>query len=205
VANPVNWVSLLVACGCNTAVAYNWSPVFELEAKPDKFSAGYNELDDFLGQILHESAMLTRVEEGLSYSSAERIAKVWPRRFSGPAAAAAYVRNPQALANFVYGGRMGNTDPDDGWRYRGRGLIQVTGRDNYRELGKLLGVPLEQQPDLLKQPAMALRTAVAWWERNVPDAIMGDIVRVTKRVNGGTVGLGHRKAITAAVVAALKS
>lgn len=86
----------------------------------------------FLAQVGVESGGLARVEENLSYS-AERLMTVWPSRFKTLAAAQAYARNPEALANKVYGGRMGSTQPGDGWRYRGRGLKQLTGRNNYKE------------------------------------------------------------------------
>jgi putative chitinase len=184
----MDWLTILTRCGCSTMVATNWAPVFAAEAGPERFSLRHEELDDFLGNILHESAMLTRTEESLSYS-AGRMMEVWPSRFPTAASAVPFARNPQALANHVYGGRMGNTGPDDGWRYRGRGLIQVTGRTNYRLLAAVLGLPFEEQPDLLKQPAIALRSAVAWWERNVPDGVMREPVRVRRAVNGGTVGL----------------
>jgi len=86
--------------------------------------------------------------ENLTYTSASRIAKVWPSRFANLAEAAPYVRNPKALAIRVYGGRMGNrSGTEDGWTFRGRGLSQITGRDNYARLGKLLGIDLVGDPD----------------------------------------------------------
>lgn len=190
-----DWVRILVACGVRAATAARWAPVFAAEVQPGTFSAGDSEIDDCLGQLLHESGMLERLEEGLSYS-AERMTEVWPSRFPTVAAAQPYARNPEALANKVYAGRLGNTQPGDGYRYRGRGLLQVTGRSNYAALSKVLGVDLVANPDALAQPAMALRASLAWWEGNVPDGVMGDIVKVTRRVNGGTVGLAHRAQLT---------
>ena len=198
----MDWLTILTACGVRPATAERWAPVFEAEIGPNTFSAGDAEIDDFLGQVLHESAMLERVEEGLTYTTAERICPVWPRRFPTAADAQPFVRNPVGLANRVYGGRMGNTDAGDGWKYRGRGLLQVTGRINYAQVGKALGVDLLANPDLLAQPVTALRASIAWWEGNVPDSAMGDIVKVTKRVNGGTVGLQHREKVTRAADAA---
>ena len=193
----MDWLTILIRTGVRPDVATRWAPVFAAEIKPDTFSLGLAEVDDFLGQILHESAMLTRIEENLNYTSAARICAVWPSRFKTTDDAEQFVRNPIGLANRVYGFRMGNEEPGDGWRYRGRGLLQVTGRDNYRALGRVLGMPLEKDPDLLTRPDLALRASVAWWEGNIPDGVVGDIQRVTRRVNGGTVGLEHRAALSA--------
>jgi len=192
----MNWLTFITSLQVGAGTASLWAPVFDQHCKPEAFSLGYDELDDFVGQILHESTMLTRLEESLRYKSAERICAVWPRRFPTMAEATPFVNNPIALANKVYGGRMGNVNPDDGWDFRGRGLIQVTGRDNYAAVSKALGVDLVKEPQLMSKPEIALRSAIAWWEGNVPDHIMGDIVKVTKRVNGGTIGLAHRTEMT---------
>jgi len=89
-----------------------------------------------LATTFHETGgKMQPIEENLNYTSAARIKQVWPSRFPTIASAQPYVRNPQKLANKVYGGRMGNTGPDDGWRYRGRGLPQITGKDNYKKFG----------------------------------------------------------------------
>lgn len=175
-----------------------WAPIFTAQVTPKTFSKGVAELPDFLGQVLHESAMLRRLVENLNYSSAERIAAVWPSRFPAPGDAEAFVRNPEGLANRVYGGRMGNIEPGDGWRYRGRGLIQITGRANYIATGRVVGMPLEKDPDLLADPAVALAASIAWWEGNIPDEVMGNVQKVTRRVNGGTAGMAHRAALTLA-------
>lgn len=197
------WADILARCGVKRATADRWGPVFSAVIKDGSFSAGTAELGDFLGQVLHESGMLERVEEGLNYTSPSRLCAVWPRRFPTPADAAPFVRNPERLANHVYSGRMGNTQPGDGYRFRGRGLLQVTGRDNYTAVGRALGLDLAGKPDLLAQPEHALRASVAWWEGNLPDSIMDNIVKVTRRVNGGTVGIEHRAAVTMAADRAL--
>lgn len=185
----MNWQSILLRCGVRSPTVARWAPVFAAEIDRDTFSMGAAEIPVFLGQILHESAMLTRIEENLNYSTAERICAVWPSRFRTVADAAPYVRNSPGLANKVYGGRMGNMQPNDGWRYRGRGLIQITGRANYAALGAALGLALLDDPDMLLQPAIALRASVAWWEGNVPDLGLADARRTRRAVNGGTVGL----------------
>lgn len=113
----------------------------------------------FLSTALEESGFRT-LTENLNYS-AKRASQVWPSKFPNPAAAAPYAMNPRALANKVYGGRMGNVGPDDGWRYRGQGLIQITGKDNFTLLSKLTGLPLAEHPEMVAQPAYLLECSVA--------------------------------------------
>lgn len=195
----MDWLTILRDCGVRAETAARWAPAFaRVIPHPGVFSAGAMELDDFMGQILHESGMLERLEEGLSYS-AERLLAVWPRRFPTLAAARPYERNPRKLANFVYGGRLGNEQPDDGWVCRGSGLIQVTGLANLRALAGPMGWadPRALAEALRTDPEVALRASMLWWERNVPDAFMGDPGRVTKAVNGGTHGLDERRRLTA--------
>lgn len=192
-----DWNRILVQCHVKPITAAKWAAIFAAEIMPGTFSAGDSEIDDFLGQVLHESGKLEVLEENLRYS-APRIRQVWPKRFPTLGAAQVVAYKPEALANLVYGGRLGNTAPGDGWKYRGRGLMQVTGKDNYTAVGRALGLDLVGKPDQLAQPNIALRASIAWWERNVPDSVMGDIVRVTRRVNGGTIGLDDRVALTKA-------
>lgn len=170
--------------------------------QPTKFNLGGRELGDFVGQVLHETQLLERLEENLNYS-AQRLTQVWPARFPTFGAAALYQYKPEALANKVYGGRMGNTAPGDGWRYRGRGIPQITGRDNYVTLAKLTGLPLVDQPELLLNPDGAMRCGVLWWEKKIPDGAIGSVESVTRVVNGSTVGLAERAALTAKASAAL--
>lgn len=142
----------------------------------------------FLAQIAHESTGLSRVEENLNYS-AKRLTEVWPSRFPTLASAAPFANNPKALANKVYGGRMGNIGPNDGWDFRGRGLKQLTGRDNYTRYG------YANRPDEVAQPHGAAITAVAFWSDiggNVY-ADRGDFVQLTRAINGGTTGLPDRQ------------
>lgn len=197
-----DWYDILIACQVKPHVAAEWSEVFADVVKPDSFSAGDEDLSAFLGQILHESDGLTRLEENLSYS-AERMTVVWPNRFPTKADAQPYARNPEALANKVYGGRIGNTDPGDGWKYRGRGPLQVTGRDNYRSVGGIVGQDLETMPELLEQPRFALEACIAWWEDRIPDELLGDPEKTTLPVNSGLIGLAHREELTNAAREAL--
>lgn len=154
----------------------------------------------FVAQVGHESAQLTRCVEGFTYS-AQRLAVVWPRRFrsadGSPTALARDVAyQPERIANLVYAGRNGNGDEasGDGWRFRGRGLLQVTGRSNYRAVGEGLGQPFVARPQLLAEPRWACRSAAWWWQRNGLNK-MADAARfedITRRINGGLNGLEER-------------
>jgi len=200
--NEIEWHKILTDLGVCAGTAMHWAPVFASVIDDDTFSAGVADLAPFLGQILHESGKLEHVEENLNYS-AERLTKVWPARFPTVGIARVCERNPQALGNKVYGGRMGNNMDGDGYKFRGRGLLQVTGRDNYRLVGKAIGLDLETYPDSLCHPEVALRSAIAWWEKKIPDGVLGDVMRVTKLVNGGTNGLDDRAQLTELAMEAL--
>lgn len=152
----------------------------------------------FIAQIAHESMGLTRLVENLNYS-APRLRQVWPRRFPTDAVANAFARQPEKLANSVYANRNGNGPPEsgDGFRYRGRGFIQLTGRANYREFGRLLGADLEGNPDLAAEPPVAFRVAAAFFKSRGCNELADQqaITAMTKRINGGTVGLHERIAL----------
>lgn len=187
-----DWYGILVRCEVKPKIAAEWSSVFADVIQERSFNLGDLEMDDFLGQVLHESAGLTRFTENLNYSP-ERLCQVWPERFPTLADARPYANNPEALANRVYGGRMGNTEPGDGWRYRGRGPIQLTGKSNYAAVGELIGQDLVGLPELMEQPRYSLEATIAWWEDRIPDHMIGDPQKVTKRVNGGLIGLNDRE------------
>lgn len=158
----------------------------------------------FLGQCAHESNGFTALVENLNYK-AESLCKVWPKRFPSLEAAQPYHRNPEAIANKVYANRMGNGDEEsgDGWNFRGRGLIQLTGRDNYRACGEALGADLESDPDLVSTPMYAALSAGWFWHKNHLNNIAEDITAVTKKINGGTHGLEDRVARTQQALNAL--
>ncbi|MES2972376.1 MAG: glycoside hydrolase family 19 protein [Pseudomonadota bacterium] len=189
------WREILIRCGVKIITATIMAPVWADTVKEGSFSQGVEEIDDFLGQVLHESAGLTQFSENLNYS-AERLVQVWPGRFPTLADARPYALNPEALANRVYGGRMGNVELGDGWRFRGRGPIQLTGRANYAAVGDLIGQDLVTLPELMEQPRYALEATIAWWEDRIPDSMLGDPERVTKRVNGGLIGLADRETLS---------
>jgi len=150
----------------------------------------------FMGQIAQESAGLTCLTENLNYS-AQRLCQVWPKRFPTVKDASPYAHNPEALANKVYGGRMGNTKEGDGWRYRGRGLKQLTGHDNYEAEGKALGVDLIVDPDQVAKPDMAFLTALSYFQRHIgKEAETASVETITVAVNGGVNGLHERELAT---------
>lgn len=190
-----DWNSILIQCQVKPATAAAWSSVFADTIHPDTFSKGDEDIQYFLGQILHESALLEKLEENLNYS-AERLMAVWPHRFPKLADALPFAHNPEALANWVYGGRMGNDQPGDGWLYRGRSPIGVTGKDAYIRLGALCGQDFVSVPDLLCQPHYSLEACIHWWEDRIPDSMLGDTVKVSRRVNGGDIGLTEREKLT---------
>lgn len=122
----------------------------------------------FLGNVLHEAGGLTIVREYMSYR-AERLMQVWPRWFPTLQFARQYEHQPEKLANYIYGtsttigNNLGNLQPGDGWRYRGGGLLQTTGRHGYRNFGKKAGIDLEGQPDLIEVPLNSLKAGLAEW------------------------------------------
>jgi putative chitinase len=150
----------------------------------------------FLAQIAHESAQLSHLVENLNYS-AGGLLKTFPKRFTQETAND-YARQPERIANRVYGGRGGNgaEASGDGYRYRGRGLIQLTFRDNYRRAGKALGLPIEDQPDTVATPEVGSRTAGFYWKDNGLNtpADAGDLETITRRINGGLAGQQERLA-----------
>jgi putative chitinase len=149
----------------------------------------------FLSQVGHESGHLNTLVENLNYGT-NGLLTTFKKYFASETVAAQYARNPEKIANRVYALRMGNGDEasGDGWKYRGRGILQVTGRNNYAACSqKLFGDDrLLDNPDLLLEPEHAVASALWYWEsRNIAD-YSDDIVKVTKLVNGGTHGIEDR-------------
>lgn len=149
----------------------------------------------FLGQCAHESANFTRLEENLNYS-AEGLMRTWPRRFPTLGAAQPYHRKPEKIANRVYANRMGNGDEasGEGWLYRGRGIIQLTGKTNYTLVSDALREDFIHSPDLLLAPRWAALSAGWYWNtrRLNEQADAKDFTMMTQKINGGTVGLQDR-------------
>lgn len=150
----------------------------------------------FVAQIAHESSGFKRMIESLNYSAA-RIAQVFPKLKER---AAELAHNPEGLGNAAYTNRLGNGDEasGDGFRYRGRGLIQLTGRDNYRAAGVALGLEMIGNASQAAEPEIAVKVALWFWQTrqcNLP-ADLDDVEMVTHRINGGINGLAERRALT---------
>ena len=149
----------------------------------------------FLAQVGHESGGLRTIKENLNYS-ADRLKVIFPKYFRG-VDPSGYARNPEKIANRVYANRMGNGDEasGDGYRYCGRGLIQLTGKSNYQAFAQDMGWTLEDATAWLAEPEGACWSAGWFWDSRELNqwADKSDIVTVTKKINGGTIGLEDRK------------
>jgi len=158
----------------------------------------------FIGQCAHESANFKTLEENLNYS-AEGLMKTWPSRFPTKEIADQYARNPAKIAGKVYNGRLGNTSEEEAAKYLGRGLIQLTGKENYEHCGSGLGVDLLGNPDLLSTPKYAALSAGWFWGKRGLNALADaqDYDTMTKRINGGLIGLDDRKAKIAKAISVL--
>ena len=196
IKNPEKWLDAVVAT-CQ-----------EFEINTPQRVAG------FLAQTSHESGGYTMLSENLNYKAAT-LAACWPNRFAvmGPdkkpkkengklvptAVANSIAGKPELIANLVYSSRMGNgpAESGEGWAFRGRGLKQLTGKDNYTRCGAALGVDLVSNPDLLLEPVYAARSAGWFWKANKLSefADAGDIKGMTKKINGGYIGLEARQAL----------
>ena len=172
----------VTAFGCASAIL----PIFGVATNERR-------LAHFLAQVLHESGGLTLERESLSYS-VTRMMQVWPSRFPTRASAEPYELSPVRLANKVYGGRMGNNLTGDGWTFIGRGMIQLTGKENYTRVGAALGVDLVADPDLVLRPEFSLSAAaVIWRDAGCNEKADRDDLRlVTRAINGGYIGLIER-------------
>ena len=155
---------------------------------------GAKRIAAFIAQVGHESGQLTRLVENLNYS-ADALRKTWPSRFNAELASTA-ARKPEQIANIAYGNRMGNTAAGDGWKYRGRGLIQITGKKNYGTCGEALGLDLIAQPELLEKPQHACISAAWFWATSGLNTLadLGAFDTITQRINGGQNGAADRQA-----------
>lgn len=215
-------IDQLIAAKIKRDVAERWLP--HVQNALARFGIeSERQVAAWIAQTAHESGGYTMLVENLNYRAAT-MAVCWPARFAvknpdGTWAkddkggkvpnkfALALERKPEALANVVYASRMGNgpTESGDGFAFRGRGLKQLTGRDNVTRCGQALGVDLAANPDLLLQPEYAALSAAWFWSVNKcgPLADANDFVGLTKKINGGTIGLADRQARYEAVLASL--
>jgi putative chitinase len=188
----------------DSATADKWAD--SIQAACDKFDINTPErVAGFVAQCAHESGMFKSVSENLNYK-AEALMKLFGRHRISEADCQKYGRidgvqqaDQAGIANTIYGGEygkknLGNTEPGDGYAYRGRGLIQLTGRANYKKASDSIGVDLIANPDLVATPEYAAMTAGWFWSANGLNALADakDILGMTKKVNGGTIGLDHR-------------
>lgn len=152
-------------------------------------------LAHFFAQVLHESGMFRFDMENLNYSS-KALRAVFGKYFPTMEEANAFARKPEKIANKVYAKRIGNGSEasGDGWRYRGRGLMQLTGKSNYKKFSEWLDIDVVSDPDLVASD-YAVHSAVYYWDTHKLNAIADkdDVLRITKKINGGTNGLSHRK------------
>jgi len=162
-------------------------PTYEIDS-PQRVAA-------FIAQCTHESGGFKRLKENLNYK-AESLRRVFPKYFPTDELAQEYAHKQEQIANRVYGGRMGNGDESsgDGFKYCGRGLIQLTGRNNYTKFSESIGMAVEEMPALLETFEGAVKSACWFWKTNNLNqyADAGDILTMTKRINGGTIGLEDR-------------
>ena len=205
---------LIQGTGCTEKVAEVWLPYFNTIPKNFGIDTPLR-IAAFLAQVGHESGGLTLLEENLNYS-AEGLANTFPKRYAKRLQNGLYAKNsvgrylpstlaikiarkPVLIASNTYANRMGNgsVESQEGWKYRGRGLIAMTGKSNYAELTLNTGIDFVSNPDLLKEPAYALISACLYWKNNNLNrfADKGDIVSLSKAINGGIIGLEHRKAL----------
>jgi putative chitinase len=164
----------------------------------------------FISQCAHESMDFNAMSENLNYRE-ETLNKVFPRYFGpGKRNAAEYAKNPEKIANYVYmdefrTSKLGNTQPGDGWRFRGRGLKQLTGRDNYTRFAKDYDMTAEEAAVWVETKEGALASALWFWSTNKLNAVAdtGNVAALTKKINGGDIGLADRQARYAKAMAAL--
>jgi putative chitinase len=173
----------------------------ETQVLTDAYAAGIRdpkELANFMAQVTHESNGLNRLEESFRYTRNIQqipVQSAW-REGAEPLEAArkeALQGKPEKLAELMYGGRNGNDEPGDGWKYHGRGYIQLTGKDNYAAAGKALDLDLVKHPELAAEPQNASKIATWYWENRVPEAARDDVKAATKAVNGKYNGLEDRE------------
>ena len=191
----------------NALQALDIDPKWEnpLQATFDKYDINTPRRQSaFLGQCAHESGNFKTLQENLNYS-AEGLMKTWPSRFPTKEIADQYARQPAKIAGKVYNGRLGNTSEEEAAKYLGRGLIQLTGKENYERCGSAIGVDLINEPTLLVEPNHAAMSAGWFWNKHGLNELADaqEHGMITKRINGGTLGLDDRIAKTTKALSVL--
>ncbi len=198
------------AAGVKAEIAGKWHPHIAAALQQVDITTP-RRIAAFVAQTGHESGGFTRIVESFNYSVAGLAIfsqlTVGQREALGRHAdeRSLPAERQRAIANLAYGNRMGNKAPDDGWKYRGRGLIQLTGLDSYLACGRALGIDLITSPDLLESPQYAALSAAWFWSENGLNALadIGDIVKITRRINAGLAGLAERQALYKQAIRAL--
>jgi len=187
---------------CGSNAAEKW--VNPINETLERFEINTQEqVAAFLAQCSHESGHFTMVKENLNYSW-EALRRVFPKYFPLDEVAMQYNRNPEKIANKVYGNRMGNgpESSGDGYKYCGRGLIQLTGKDNYKAFSDFVNIPdIMEDPSMVEGPELAVLSAGWFWHKNKLNDKAGDVKAVTKTINGGFNGLEDREKLFAAAMA----
>jgi putative chitinase len=191
----------------NALAVLNIDPKWEepLQAAFDKYDINTPKRQAaFIGQCAHESGNFKTLQENLNYS-AEGLMKTWPSRFPTKEVADQYARQPAKIAGKVYNGRLGNTSEEEASKYLGRGLIQLTGKENYERCGSAIGADLINEPTLLVEPHYAAMSAGWFWNKKGLNELADaqEHGQITKRINGGTIGLDDRIAKTTKAAQAL--
>ena len=189
-------IELLMEMGVSHQDALQYIDDLEMELPKYGIAESRLRLAHFFAQVMHESGSMRYDTENLNYS-AKALRSVFPKYFKTKKQAEKYARQPEMIANRVYANRMGNGNEQsgDGWKYRGRGLIQLTGKNNYRAFSKWVGdKKIMKDPDLVAS-TYAVHSAVFYWEKNSLNKLADkdDISNLTKKINGGHNGLAHRK------------
>ena len=202
----------IISAGVKPDVARQWLAPIQVACEKYQINTKFR-IASFLAQCAHESGGFTMLEENLNYKAAT-LAACWPNRFAvlGPdkkpkkdekgkniptAVANSIAGKPELIANMCYSSRMGNgpAESGDGWKYRGRGLKQLTGKDNYTRCGAGIGADFVEHPELLLEPQYAALSASWFWSANKLDTFADkeDIEGMTKKINGGLIGIENRK------------
>ena len=191
-----------------------WVRIFTMELPAFGITENNSRLAAWLAQCGYESQSFNTIRESGAYGrvskanngrdtaydvfTEKRLMEIWPHKFPTIESTQQYIQQPEKLLNYVYAGVLGNggVESRDGFMYRGGGLIQITGRANYREVGTALGVPLESMPRMIEQPSIACRTSGYFWKIHDLNAAAdaGDFAHITKKVNGALTGEAEREA-----------